>query len=656
MRLPSIMMTPPDRKTAPELTPATGMPAPLGSASQEEPTRLIASPQSPRDPGPQATGPCLIGGRPLERLAHYRLIRPLGQGGMGAVFEAWDEKLERTCALKVIAQDQMDYTALQRLRQEARSAARLNHPNIVTVHALEEVDDLTFIVMEKIDGRDLNSLVHREGPLVPARALSYIRSAAAALSFAAKNRIIHRDIKPANLLLTNDDQLKVADFGLAKQLDHDLALTATNTVVGSPLFMAPEQGMDADIDHRADIYSLGITLFLLLTGRPPFESNTALSVMLKHAKEPLPEPDRLRSIAGGRLLSLLKRMTAKAPADRFATHDDLIAEIDAVLRLLQGVQVPATNAETALAVGLRMGTFPTTYGQAMPSGQTPRPGTWHGHAPSAGGSGMWWKVGLGIVLFAGLGFGAYAAFGNTKRRPAVKPSNASIPAVAAPVASPTPAPTPMPTPVPTFAPPEMAANAQQNPQFLPPGPPSGESPAEMVRGAMRYRLAGLIRDHIEIYQTVANSCSTGDLATAAQACQSVLDDTMRPPLDRRLNADLLRTLRQAEAFQRRLAPGLTLDQQVATAVEQLRVLQGPPPLDAQAAFFLIANGQPETAGKAREAWRSKHNDPLLDEELNTATALFQFLHETVRNPGPAGRNDPAGRPPRPPFGGPPRRP
>ncbi len=216
-------------------------------------------------------------------IGSYKVEKELGRGGMGVVYETVDENLHRRTALKVISPMLgINPEAIERLRNEARAVAKLNHPNIVSVYAFDYSEGLPFIAMEYVEGADLRQQCLRHGPMSAEVSLKYIRGAVAALGYAAKHRIIHRDIKPANIFLTNEGEIKVMDFGLAKELDVKSDLTGTGNTVGTPNYMSPEQVLAKPLDHRSDMYSLGCTLYTLLTGRLPFEAPSATEVMMSH--------------------------------------------------------------------------------------------------------------------------------------------------------------------------------------------------------------------------------------------------------------------------------------------------------------------------------------------------------------------------------------
>ncbi len=261
-------------------------------------------------------------------LAEHPRYRVLGLGGMGAVYRAEHRHMERLVALKVIHPGLMPSPAtVQRFRQEVRAAARLQHPNIVTAHDADEAGGLHFLVMEHVQGRSLADLVRERGPLPIGEACEYIRQAALGLQHANEQGMVHRDIKPHNLMVTPAGQVKILDFGLARRArgaeevagkpeGSAVPLTGAGAVLGSADYIAPEQAADPrTADIRADIYSLGCTLYFLLAGSPPFPEGTVQDKLARHAHEPLPA---LLDVPGG-LAALLARMTAKEPAERPAT-------------------------------------------------------------------------------------------------------------------------------------------------------------------------------------------------------------------------------------------------------------------------------------------------------------------------------------------------
>lgn len=266
-------------------------------------------------------------------LGDYQILRRLGRGGMAVVYLAEQRSLGRQVALKVLRKDLAgDPAYIKRFQNEARAAAALVHANIVQIHEVGCLDGVYFIAQEYVAGQNLKQLLSRRAkPLEPAAAIRILRQVAAALHKAGERGIVHRDIKPENIMLTADGLVKVADFGLARApRGGDLGLTQENVTVGTPLYMSPEQAEGKTLDHRSDLYSLGVTAYEMLAGRPPFEGETALSVALQHVNS---EPVRLESLRPDvpfALCRVVHKLLAKAPADRFQLAADLLRELRAL--------------------------------------------------------------------------------------------------------------------------------------------------------------------------------------------------------------------------------------------------------------------------------------------------------------------------------------
>jgi serine/threonine protein kinase len=252
----------------------------------------------------------------------YRVLGLLGVGGMGSVYKAEHRLMERLVALKVINRALTgDDGAVERFRREVRTAAKLVHPHIVSAFDADQVADLHFFVMEYIDGNSLDKWVAKVGPLPAQEACNYVRQAALGLQYAHERGMVHRDIKPHNLLRTKDGDIKILDFGLARFASERRgtdSLTGTGVVMGTPDYIAPEQANDArSADVRADIYSLGCTLYYLLSGRVPFPDGTTLQKFIAHL-EKMPRPVReWRPELPAGLKGVLAKMMAKKPEERF---------------------------------------------------------------------------------------------------------------------------------------------------------------------------------------------------------------------------------------------------------------------------------------------------------------------------------------------------
>jgi serine/threonine protein kinase len=265
----------------------------------------------------------------------YELEKLVGSGGMSNVFRAHDRLLERTVALKILhEQYTRDDDYVERFRREARAVAQLTHPNIVTVIDRGEQDGRQFIVFEYVEGQNLKDL-SSHGPLDPHEAIRLALQVARALSFAHNRGLVHRDVKPQNVLLNEDGQAKVTDFGIARSLDVH-GVTQTGTVLGTSDYIAPEQARGQKVDPKTDIYSLGAVLYELLTGEVPFAGDNFVAVAMRHVNEPAPSVLEHRPDCPLRLDLAIQRAMAKDPADRFASMDDFCAELEACLAELDG--------------------------------------------------------------------------------------------------------------------------------------------------------------------------------------------------------------------------------------------------------------------------------------------------------------------------------
>ncbi|MCO8120350.1 serine/threonine protein kinase [Stieleria sp. TO1_6] len=262
-------------------------------------------------------------------LGNYRLLRPLGRGGMGVVFLAQHSVMNRLMALKILPPEaSKDARRIERFKEEARASAKMEHPNIVQAYDFAESDGKLFIVMEYIEGIDLHRAIIRDGVMSPAEALDAMIQTTDALAHAHQRGIVHRDIKPSNLLLRSDGVIKVSDMGLAR-IGYSVATgDAPNRLTGTTDFIAPEQAIDShSADARADIYSLGCTWFFLLVGRPPYSGDSVAQRLAKHQTAPVPLVANLRKDCPASISSLIQRMMAKRAADRPASAAELLAQL-----------------------------------------------------------------------------------------------------------------------------------------------------------------------------------------------------------------------------------------------------------------------------------------------------------------------------------------
>ena len=268
-----------------------------------------------------------------RRLGDYRILRRLGYGGMAEVYLCEQQSLCRGVAIKVLKPVLAgDENYVRRFHREARAAASLVHANIVHIHEVNCIDDYHFIVQEYVPGQNLRQVLEREEALEPAVALFIARQVAMALAKAHGQGIVHRDIKPENILISTDGMVKVADFGLARVTDdrRQIELTEIGVAMGTPLYMSPEQVEGRSVDKRSDLYSLGVTLYHMLAGKPPFDGDTPLSVAVQHLKSEPPALAEQRAELPDALCRAVHRMLAKEPAARFDNASDLLEALRAV--------------------------------------------------------------------------------------------------------------------------------------------------------------------------------------------------------------------------------------------------------------------------------------------------------------------------------------
>lgn len=279
-----------------------------------------------------------------EQLGDIRLAEFVGGGGMGAVFRGIDTRLDRVVAVKVLATPQTsDAESHARFEMEARSAARLDHPNIARVHYVGEERGHRYLVFEYIEGANLRDLVYANGPFPLADALRYMLQIADALMHAWQRDVVHRDIKPSNILVTAEGQAKLVDMGLARferaeKTNDDL--TSSGVTLGTFDYMAPEQARDSrQADIRSDIYSLGCTFYYMLTGKPPYPDGSALQKLLLHQSGDLPNLAQSRPDVPESVVDVFETMLAKRPEDRFQNPAELLAALIAVTEQL-GIVYP----------------------------------------------------------------------------------------------------------------------------------------------------------------------------------------------------------------------------------------------------------------------------------------------------------------------------
>lgn len=295
-------------------------------------------PIAPRDSGKCVLCPM----QPGQIIQNYRLLSLIGEGGMGTVWLAEQLNVDRKVAIKVLHPQYARNAPLRaRFRAEAETLARLRHPNIVTFHDLIETDEQLCLVMEHVQGRNLEDLVRRETGPLPADKLSTVfRQILLAFDHAHRAGVVHRDIKPSNFMLTDDGTVKVLDFGIAKLLHAEHGLTQTGTRMGTTLYMAPEQVTGGAVDTRTDVYALGVTLFFLATGRNPYDGETVeYNVYERILKEPLPVASSLYPGVSQGVDRLIAKATMKDPRQRFQSCGDFLVG-QGIGHVVPGAQPP----------------------------------------------------------------------------------------------------------------------------------------------------------------------------------------------------------------------------------------------------------------------------------------------------------------------------
>lgn len=335
------------KSSNPAVRSATQVDAAKAAALSREASSALPSPPGPgaatrtgesrvaalmREKTPARTMGTLVG----RRLGKYQVNSQIGRGASGSVFLAHHVVLNMPVAVKVLDPALASYhpELLKRFMMEARSAARLAHPNIIRVLDCDQIDGFHIIVMEYVDGISVSELIKINGMVAEERALVIVQSVAEGLEAALESGIIHRDIKPANIMVTKNKQVKLADLGLAKRVDEpaEMSETRPNIGLGTPHFFAPEQAADASTaDHRSDIYSLGATLYNMLTGQVPFKGKSLPDLVRKHSEEPVVPPIQVVPTVSRLTSELVVHMMAKRPDDRPRNYADLLTGIQACI-------------------------------------------------------------------------------------------------------------------------------------------------------------------------------------------------------------------------------------------------------------------------------------------------------------------------------------
>jgi eukaryotic-like serine/threonine-protein kinase len=348
----------------------------------------------------------------------YRIVRKLGTGGMADVYLAEDQELGRRVAIKILndrhaADDQF----IERFRREAKNAAGLSHPNIVSIYDRGTAEGTYYIAMEFLDGRSLKEMIVGRGPAPVRTAIDYARQILAAVGFAHRNGIVHRDIKPHNVLVSPEGRLKVTDFGIARSGASQM--TEVGSIIGTAQYLSPEQARGSPVDQTSDLYSVGVVLYEMLTGQVPFTGDTPLEIAMKHLSAVPKPPSELRPDVPHDLDLIVLRALAKNPEERYQTAEEMDADL---ARVAEGLPVGAETADAATAVLSGSGVLaaaptavvsspapPTAPTRPAPPGRTPPAGYYGYEGPPRRRRPVWPWI-LSLLLLAAAGGAAWFAY------------------------------------------------------------------------------------------------------------------------------------------------------------------------------------------------------------------------------------------------------
>jgi serine/threonine protein kinase len=348
-----------------------------------------------------------------QNLGQYRIIETVGKGGMAAVYKAYQPSLDRFVAVKVMpAQHALTPGFKDRFIREARVVAKLNHPNILPVYDFGVEGDLSYFVMKYVPDRTLGDLLGQ--PMSLPRVRYLFDQVAEALEHAHEQGVLHRDIKPSNILLDqkkSQDWVQLTDFGLAKIMESSVVLTASGATMGTPAYMSPEQADGRPVDHRTDIYSLGIVLYEMLTGCVPYEGETPIGVLIKHIIEPLPLPRSLNPNLPESVEQVILKSLAKEPSDRYDRVSDMAVSLGQAIEtssISPVVEDVALSPSSTTQMGPGAGTLPTALNNEVydHSGETvlPRAKVRSSRTVTDAISNWWWVGGILLLGFVGIIF------------------------------------------------------------------------------------------------------------------------------------------------------------------------------------------------------------------------------------------------------------
>ncbi|MGZ7032597.1 MAG: serine/threonine-protein kinase, partial [Thermoanaerobaculia bacterium] len=285
-----------------------------------------------------------------EKIGHYKIVSELGRGGMGVVYKAHEESLNRFVAIKVLGDHlAADEQFLSRFTREARAAGGVAHPNVIPIYFIGEDDGQHYFAMEYVSGRSVQAMIRSEGRVDNPRAAQIILQAAQGLAAAHDKGVIHRDIKPANLMVDERGVVKIADFGIALPVEAQTRLTATGALMGTPGYLSPEQCMGETVDHRADIYALGVTYYEMLTGRMPFNAESPLALLRQILQEDPPDVTQLNKDVDPTSRQILMKMIARNRDERYQSCHELISALEDYLATRNVRSVTANLASRSTA-------------------------------------------------------------------------------------------------------------------------------------------------------------------------------------------------------------------------------------------------------------------------------------------------------------------
>lgn len=277
-------------------------------------------------------------------LGRYEIVEKIGEGGMAVVYKAKDRLLNRYVAIKILRPEfTRDEQFIENFRRESQAAAGLSHPNIVNVYDVGREGNINFIVMELVDGKPLSQLIEEKGKLDYKEAINITKQVASALSLAHKNQIIHRDVKPHNILITSQGTAKLADFGIARAVSQSSIQGNDDKIMGSVHYFSPEQARGAYVDERSDIYSLGIVLYEMLTGKVPFDGDSPITIALMHINDPVPKVQGIPP----QLEKIIEKATDKYQSNRYKTADEMIEDLDNIEFITKVMGGSATKTASA---------------------------------------------------------------------------------------------------------------------------------------------------------------------------------------------------------------------------------------------------------------------------------------------------------------------